>query len=343
MTLWHHIQALWRHREIQPDESVVFLPTIGARAPDSSLRIPVHAWVYKDLPTLSDKQIQMLSGIRSLAKRTAEVAMLGDRLRMFLVDNKPHRVIRTTLHDDIIYTGKDGHATEVFPCQADKCVLSGSTVEFAMLMPEGDDRVFWGRSHILKERGLSIISDIDDTIKTTNVAIKSEMLRNTFMRPFRAVEGMAELYQEWEGAAADFHYLSSSPIQLYPALEGMMRNYGFPRGSVHLRKFRIWDESLENVWQTADESKLPRIREILTAFPQRDFILIGDSGERDPEIYGHIAREFPSQIKNIIIRDVSDSGPARYRDAFTGIYEGKWFIFRTMQELLRWEGRYVPK
>ena len=49
-------------------------------------------------------------------------------------------------------------------------------------------------------------------------------------------------------------------------------------------------------------------------FPKRRFILIGDSGEKDPEVYREIQRRFPAQVQEIMIRDCIDAlarAPAR--------------------------------
>ena len=55
---------------------------------------------------------------------------------------------------------------------------------------------------LLPRRGISVISDIDDTIKVSHVANRGRLLRNTFVNPFAPVPGMAELYQAWREAGA---------------------------------------------------------------------------------------------------------------------------------------------
>ncbi len=72
---------------------------------------------------------------------------------------------------------------------------------------------------------ISIISDIDDTIKITNVTSAMAMIRNTFS-PFSAVPKMAELYKRWS-PKAKFHYVSSSPFQLYSQLEKFIKAEGW--------------------------------------------------------------------------------------------------------------------
>ena len=88
--------------------------------------------------------------------------------------------------------------------------------------------------------GLSIISDIDDTVKLSDVLNKRELLRNTFLREFVPVDGMATLYKHWEEQHdAVFHYVSASPWQLQPELEGFLRSSGFPPATFHLKSVRV--------------------------------------------------------------------------------------------------------
>jgi phosphatidate phosphatase APP1 len=76
---------------------------------------------------------------------------------------------------------------------------------------------FRGEALIVPPQGVSIISDIDDTIKRTQVRDRREMLLNTFARRFEAAPGMAAYYRALAQAPdTRFHYLSASPIQLYP-------------------------------------------------------------------------------------------------------------------------------
>ncbi|MGB7326045.1 MAG: App1 family protein [Rubripirellula sp.] len=65
-----------------------------------------------------------------------------------------------------------------------------------------------------------------------------------------------------------------------------MSEAGFPEGTFHLKQFRLKDSSVLDLLSSQQETKRSAIVPILEAFPQRQFILIGDSGEQDPEIYG---------------------------------------------------------
>ncbi|KAF9110664.1 hypothetical protein BGX27_006037 [Mortierella sp. AM989] len=161
-----------------------------------------------------------------------------------------------------------------------------------------------GVVNLIDPEGVSIISDIDDTIKYTNVTSGTRViLRNTFLKSMKEVEGMANAYKKWWIQGAAFHYVSNSPWQLIPTLLDFFHTHMFPPGSAHLK---VHDNNiLKTYFMTPGENKRRSIREILNDFPDRKFILVGDSGEIDLEIYTEIAMEFPKQIFRIFIRDIT--------------------------------------
>ena len=103
---------------------------------------------------------------------------------------------------------------------------------------------------LLINQGLSVVSDIDDTIKESTVSNRRELLLNTFVREFRSVDGMAAIYRNWRESGADFHYISSSPWQLFGPLQAMQIDSGFPVGTFHLRNFRLRDQFLKKVMRS---------------------------------------------------------------------------------------------
>jgi phosphatidate phosphatase APP1 len=151
---------------------------------------------------------------------------------------------------------------------------------------------------------VSIVSDIDDTIKATEVTSRHSMLANTFLRPFTAIDGMAELYRQWQTVGAAFHYVSSSPWQLFQPLSELCQLSQFPAGSMHLRYFRIRDEMFKRWRPHRRKGKAAIIAGLIKKLPERRFVLVGDSGERDAEIYRFLARRFPRQVAAILIRQL---------------------------------------
>lgn len=148
-----------------------------------------------------------------------------------------------------------------------------------------------------------LISDIDDTVVKTFVTDKKRMLTQLFSKnaaQLEAVSGAAQNYQAVQkmGTTA-FFYVSGSPQNLYVRLQSFLQNNGFPGGPILLKN--IGEDSL---FSQADY-KLRRIERILAAFPLMRFVLVGDSGERDPEIYLEIQKRHPAAIIAIVIRKVA--------------------------------------
>lgn len=79
---------------------------------------------------------------------------------------------------------------------------------------QGSVRSFRSTIYLLAPIGLSVVSDIDDTIKVSNVSRKHLLLKHTFYNGFKPVEGMSELYNKWRAQNCQFHYVSASPWQL---------------------------------------------------------------------------------------------------------------------------------
>src|SRR6185295_2069331 len=104
-----------------------------------------------------------------------------------------------------------------------------------------------GQAYLLPPTGESVISDIDDTLKHSQVACKKTLLANTFLRPYETIPGMAGVFRDWWAEGAAFHYVSSSPWQLYEHLAAHLADEGFPTGSFHLRHFRLRDHLLRRI------------------------------------------------------------------------------------------------
>lgn len=157
------------------------------------------------------------------------------------------------------------------------------------------------------EARFGILSDIDDTILETGVERVGQMIRQTFTgsaltrTPF---PGAAELYRDLSGGVNPVFYVSSSPWNLHAFLVGFLQHRDFPLGSVLLRDLLGT--------RAGREQKPGRIREILDLHSELPFVLIGDSGEKDPEVYASIVRAYPGRILAVYIREVRlDPGDGR--------------------------------
>lgn len=208
-------------------------------------------------------------------------------------------------------------------------------IPFSVSLPSGDHRRMEASAGVIPPRGVSVISDIDDTLKISQVAHRKQLLHNTFLYPFVAVPGMAPLFSQWHSQGVSFHYVSSSPWQLFSPLKEFMHENGFPVGSFHLRTYQFSDPSVLKLFMSRKRNKYKIIGSILSQFPERQFVLIGDSGEKDPEIYGKVARRFPGQISRILIRIVDGRPWTRKRvaKAFRAVPEDRWQTFRVPTQI----------
>lgn len=155
-----------------------------------------------------------------------------------------------------------------------------------------------------------VISDLDDTVIQTGATSIARMVRATLLgnartrTPFPGVAAFyAALQQGSTGTAFNpIFYVSSSPWNLYDVIEQFLALQKIPMGPTLLRD---WGISLERIPFGHAAHKISSIRQILATYPDMRFILIGDSGQQDPEIYREISREYPGRILAAYIRDVT--------------------------------------
>lgn len=183
--------------------------------------------------------------------------------------------------------------------------------------------------------GWSLVSDIDDTIKDSQVSPLHVLLTNTFLNEFRSVTGMADLYRNWADQGVLFHYVSSSPWQLFQPIHRLCQKDQFPDGTFHLRSFRLSQDLWKKMLIFRQRGKSAIIRGMVRSLPQRRFILVGDSGEKDPEIYCRLARRYPDQIRAVFIRDLAHRqlSDKRLRKLNEGLPPGKIQAFTNAREL----------
>ena len=155
---------------------------------------------------------------------------------------------------------------------------------------------------------------MDDTVLQSEVtsflrAARMVLLENALTRlPF---PGVAAFYRALErgatGAEANpIFYVSSSPWNLYDVIDGFLEAQRIPAGPLLLRD---WD--LGRLSERHARHKGVVIREIFDTYPELPFLLVGDSGQEDPEIYAELVRERPGRVKAVYIRNVSATSRAK--------------------------------
>jgi phosphatidate phosphatase APP1 len=159
-----------------------------------------------------------------------------------------------------------------------------------------------------------VISDIDDTVMETGVANKLKMLWRLFVQDAEsrvAFPGVGALYRALHDGASGHEenpmlYVSRAPWGIYDVLEEFFRLHAIPVGPIlFLREWGVtWKSPLP---RKAEDHKRELIHNMLALYKDLPFILIGDSGQHDPEIYRQIVEEHPGRVLAVYIRNVSRS------------------------------------
>ena len=303
-----------RHSSIKDDEHVVFFRTSAVLdTKNNSWRIPIHGWIYEPQHSVIRKAAfaKILKEKYNLTTTPGTQRNFDQRLNLLITDNERNKLIVIDIAGQqyrLPPSKENGHfSTElVLPVTTVEAHAINNTLTFSAITSPSDHRNFNGEVILLKQTGISVISDIDDTIKISNVTEHKKLLESTFLQAFASVPGMAKKYQQWEKNNIAIHFVSSSPWQLYTPLQAFTDKAGFPASTFNLKNVRFLDSTLFNLFKKGTDTKPLQIEPILKAYPDRKFVLIGDSGEYDPEVYARIKKLYPDQILKIYIRNISD-------------------------------------
>ena len=150
-------------------------------------------------------------------------------------------------------------------------------------------------------------------------ALKQALLRDANTRS--AVPGMASLYRGLDRGATTrtgsrlpepaFFYVSTGSWAFYDMLSQFIQLRAFPAGPMFLTD---WGPTERYLRRSGAEHKRVAIRRLFEAYPKQTFVLIGDSGQRDPVTYEEMAREFPGHVKLILIRQVGSASDERNQE-----------------------------
>lgn len=244
----------------------------------------------------------LLRDLADVVRRIARRGLEGARVEIHLGDN------RLT-----VMTDRDGYFDAHIPLEVP---LAGeSSWYFADIV------VHAPREHTVSTRAeiyvppadtdLLVISDIDDTVMYTGVAEKLRMLYRLFVKkPHRrtAFPGVAAFYQALHRGASEacerpILYVSRGPWAIYEMLEIFFQLNRIPVGPILF--LREWGVSWRRPWpRRAEDHKRSIIHHMLALYDDMPCVLIGDSGQHDPEVYTEIVKEFPDRIRAIYIRRI---------------------------------------
>ena len=242
---------------------------------------------------------------------------LAAMVQRFESDEVPHArvLVRYPGGEQEVAAGEEGY----FDCWiAPRPPFAGGAlwheVEVELVHPrEGDEPVVVRAPVLVPPPGsaFGVISDLDDTVIRTGVTSTLGMMKTVFLENARTrmpFPGVAAFYRALEKGAGEVpfnpvFYVSSSPWNLHDLLTDFLTIQKIPLGPLLLRDWGLTQKGL--VPSGNLEYKLESIRRVLGMFPALPFLLIGDSGQEDPEIYHRVVHENSDRILAVYIRNVT--------------------------------------
>lgn len=162
---------------------------------------------------------------------------------------------------------------------------------------------------IVSVSGYGLISDIDDTVKLTGViGDKRELMHRLLLGDVMSwkIPPVIAWYKALLSRSDfTFHYVSNSPWQLLSLISQYFDAVQLPPGSMHLKQYT--GNIISSLMEPSSSRKKKSLFKIAGDFPEKKFICVGDSGERDWEAYADLAASHPGQVKSIYIRVVPES------------------------------------
>ncbi len=171
-----------------------------------------------------------------------------------------------------------------------------------------------------------VISDIDDTVLQSSIldwktAAQLAFLHNARTR--KPLLGVAALYQALQlgtqdNAANPIFYVSNSPWNLYDLLDDFLELNAIPYGPISLRRLGLHEHETLG---PGDGRKFERVRQLMLQYPTLRWVLLGDSGQADAEVYSRIAQELGERVIAIYIRDVDPQTQSTHDTFVDGFVE----------------------
>lgn len=162
---------------------------------------------------------------------------------------------------------------------------------------------------------IGIISDIDDTVKYTGVDNKLKMIKHILTGNYKTdkeIPGVSTLYKGILSDTQSFnvgsvHYVTGSPTTLYGRIQSFLKLNNFPQGSLALKSA---GSIVAPIPSDTYNYKLAKIRPIMAAFPNKKFIMFGDTTQKDADVYLKIKQEFPNNVIGIYINNATNANPS---------------------------------
>lgn len=152
-----------------------------------------------------------------------------------------------------------------------------------------------------------VISDVDDTVMVSALPRPLVAAWNSFVVDERArqpVPGMAVMLERivHERPGSPVIYLSTGAWNVAPTLQRFLRRHLFPKGALLLTD---WGPTHDRWFRSGKDHKHENLRRLAREFPQIRWLLIGDDGQHDDDLYTEFTSEFPQSVTAVAIRQLT--------------------------------------
>ena len=308
--------ALRIEKALRIEDPLKIMPYMGYGTPD---------WLYVKGRVLQNE------GIESLPEDASVVQNVKNMYLRFESDEIPNAKVKICVGDckETVEANKEGFFEATLrPSMPMHPTDHWQSVYFELMDPPPRTQPAvnaTGQARVVPPQAkFGVISDIDDTVVYTAAKDPLKMVRIAYLgnahsrRPFAGVDPFydalvkGKVEERKEEAGNPIFYVSSSPWNMYDLFDNFLDLNDIPNGPILLRDIELSPANLLSFDHAGH--KREQIDPILTRYPELPFILFGDSGQKDAEIYSQLIEDYPDRILAVYIRDAVPDNKQRHEE-----------------------------
>lgn len=250
-------------------------------------------------------------------------------IKLFLIQPVAAAKVQMIWKSQVLNTVTEQDGFYKFEWESNEDVPAGWHTVTISLLDEGGGvvKTETGKVFVPHITQFGFISDIDDTVMVSHSATIFKRLKVMFTKNALSRRSFKDVVLHYKLLSTahttqqvpnPFFYVSSSEWNLYDELVEFFKHNQLPDGIFLLSQIKLWYQ-LFMTGKTKHEGKLLRVYRILNAFPNQQFILIGDNSQADPAIYKMICEKHPEKIFAVYIRNVVPKNAAATKELLDGL------------------------
>lgn len=229
------------------------------------------------------------------------------KVKQFTSDEIENQEIITIVTGDIYKTVGDDEGYFEFDVLLRKPLEVG--YEYVKLCISDNSSCQQIKLPVFAGKGIGIISDFDDTVVISDVTNKLKLAKNIFLKNYKQRTVVPTMVQRFKDVFSKnsasvpnmLFFVTGSPQQLYGSIKQFLEYHGFPNSIIITKK--IHGDNIDSLLdQFAYKTK--QIDELFTLYPDMEWVMFGDSGEKDKEVYTHFVKKYPKRVRDFYIRDI---------------------------------------